>query len=580
MVHNMNLIYEISNNKIEKTKQENDKLLENYISSSIQLNSIFEKTTISEKIIEKKSKKEILMIGKFSTFKNRMDTSYYELLKHIQEISDYKIVFVDSKSCEINKPLSYYIDKYCETSDPIIYNIVYTDKSEQIINDLVDSKLIKIYEIEDCYEVDNLIYNINTFKYDYVIYRYNCEQMNYIISKCDSKFIHYPHYINTNIFRQYNNEKSIDILLYGNTSNFYPFRQRLFNLIKKSGLNYYYLPHPGYNEFLNEDNPNKIVGSELSQLINKTKITISTCSSFNYLLKKYIEISLSGSIIAGNYPTTEENKYKNCMCLLDETDTDEVIIEKIKNILNLSKEDYNNIIRDSYKISIENYSYNQGVERFNKIINYIYKNNINNTNIINNETENNKIFSYIYDNNIWNNGKGGSGEGSSIENNIKTYIPFLKDFIKKNNIKKVVDLGCGDWQSSNLIYDNLDVNYTGYDIYEKIIKVNKNKYPQYKFIHLDFIHNTNILENGDLCIIKDVLQHLCNKDINNLLEYLVNSKKYKYIMICNCCNQTNDNQDINNGEWRPLSSSKKPLNNYNATIIYEYFTKEVSLISL
>lgn len=51
-------------------------------------------------------------------------------------------------------------------------------------------------------------------------------------------------------------------------------------------------------------------------------------------------------------------------------------------------------------------------------------------------------------------------------------------------------------------------------------------------------------------------------------------------MICNCCNQTNDNQDINNGEWRPLSSSKKPLNNYNATIIYKYFTKEISLISL
>ena len=68
------------------------------------------------------------------------------------------------------------------------------------------------------------------------------------------------------------------------------------------------------------------------------------------------------------------------------------------------------------------------------------------------------------------------------------------------------------------------------------------------------------------------------KDINNLLQYLVNSKKYKYIMICNCCNQTNDNQEINNGEWRPLTVSKKPLNNYNATIIYKYFTKEVSLI--
>ena len=62
MVHIMNLIYKISNNKIEKTKKVNDKLLENYISSSVQLNSIFEKTTSvektnkSEKIIEKNVK--------------------------------------------------------------------------------------------------------------------------------------------------------------------------------------------------------------------------------------------------------------------------------------------------------------------------------------------------------------------------------------------------------------------------------------------------------------------------------------------------------------------------------------------
>ena len=186
--------------------------------------------------------------------------------------------------------------------------------------------------------------------------------MNYIISKCDSKFIHYPHYINTNIFRQYNNEKSIDILLYGNTSNFYPFRQRLFNLIKKSGLNYYYLPHPGY-----DTTKNITIKNELSQLINKAKITISTCSSFNYFLKKYIEISFSGSIIAGNFPITEENIYKNCMCLLEETDSDDIIIQKLENILNLSEEDYKKIIENSYKISLENHSYIKSIERFNKI---------------------------------------------------------------------------------------------------------------------------------------------------------------------------------------------------------------------
>ena len=311
------------------------------------------------------------MIGKFKTFENRMDTLYYEFLEHIKNNTDYKIVFVDSKSCTTNQPITYYIDKYCSTNDPIIYSIVYTNENEQIISDLDSCKLTKIYEIEDCYEVDNLINNINKFKYDYVIYRYNCEQMNYIISKSNSKFIYIPHYLNSQLFTKKNSMKTIDILLYGNTSNFYPFRQRLFKLIQESGMNYYYLPHPGYNEFLNENNPNKIVKEELSQLISKAKITISTCSSFNYLLKKYIEISLSGSIIAGNYPHTEENVYKDCMCLLEEKDSDIEIIDKLKKILDLSQEEYNKIVENSYNVSINNYTYNQGLVRFNKIIDYI-----------------------------------------------------------------------------------------------------------------------------------------------------------------------------------------------------------------
>ena len=320
------------------------------------------------------NKKEILMIGKFTTFKNRMDTSYYELLDYLSNNTNYTFIFVDSATCEKNKPLNYYINKYCSTKEPLIYNIVYTHHSEQIISDLANTNLKTIYEIEDCYEVDNLIHNINTFNYNYVIYRYNCEQMNYIMSKCNTKFIHYPHYINTDIFNKTETNKSIDILLYGNISDFYPFRQRLFNLIKKSGLNYYHLPHPGYNEYLNENNPNKIIGKDLSRLINKAKITLSTCSKFNYFLKKYIEISLSGSVIAGNFPSTETNIYKDCMCLLEENDSDEEIIKKINHILNLSSHDYNKIIDHSYNVSIENHNYIQANKHFDKIINYIYNN--------------------------------------------------------------------------------------------------------------------------------------------------------------------------------------------------------------
>ena len=121
-----------------------------------------------------------MLIGKFSTFENRMDTLYYDFLNYIKNNSDYKIVFIDSKKCIKNKSLDYYINTYCTTLEPIIYNIVYTNENEQIISDLDNSKLTKIYEIEDCYEVDNLINNINKFKYDYVIYRYNCQQIQYI----------------------------------------------------------------------------------------------------------------------------------------------------------------------------------------------------------------------------------------------------------------------------------------------------------------------------------------------------------------------------------------------------------------
>ena len=52
------------------------------------------------------------------------------------------------------------------------------------------------------------------------------------------------------------------------------------------------------------------------------------------------------------------------MCLLDETDSDEVIIEKLKKTLELSDTKYNNIIKNSYNVSIKNYIYNNGFRAF------------------------------------------------------------------------------------------------------------------------------------------------------------------------------------------------------------------------
>ena len=195
------------------------------------------------------------------------------------------------------------------------------------------------------------------------------------------------------------------------------------------------------------------------------------------------------------------------------------------------------------------------------------------------------IFTKVYENKNWGDNNnihysGSSGSGSDVNYNIDTYIPFLQKFIIDNNIQNIVDLGCGDFRCGKLIYDNLNVIYTGYDAYKKIIEYNSKQYSlqKYSFIHLDFCNNKESIINGDMCILKDVIQHWSLDNIYNFLNYLVEQKKFKYILICNCCDQTQDNTDIINGDFRQLSCDYNPLKKYNPIKLYKYNSKEICVI--
>ena len=198
-----------------------------------------------------------------------------------------------------------------------------------------------------------------------------------------------------------------------------------------------------------------------------------------------------------------------------------------------------------------------------------------------------KIFTDIYENNGWGDNKnnyynGSSGGGSDIEYNKNNYILFLKKFIIDNNITNIVDLGCGDFQCGKLIYDDLNITYTGYDAYKKITDYNSKHHSlsKYSFIHLDFCNNKENIINGELCILKDVIQHWDLDNIYKFLNYLIEYKKFKYILICNCCYQTEDNTNIQIGDFRPLSCEYFPLKKYNPTKLYNYHSKEVSVIKI
>lgn len=196
-----------------------------------------------------------------------------------------------------------------------------------------------------------------------------------------------------------------------------------------------------------------------------------------------------------------------------------------------------------------------------------------------------QIFTTIYETCHWttnNNShyKGSSGQGSSIDYNKDTYVPFLKQFIKDKTIQSVVDFGCGDFRVGPLIYDDLDVTYTGYDAYGKVIEYHQKtiQNPKYTFIHLDFLHAKLALVPADMCILKDVLQHWKLDEIYEFLDYLVASNKYKYILICNCSFQERDLIQ-NTDRFTPLSTKFLPLKKYTPVVLYTWETKEVSLIT-
>ena len=144
-------------------------------------------------------------------------------------------------------------------------------------------------------------------------------------------------------------------------------------------------------------------------------------------------------------------------------------------------------------------------------------------------------------------GDYGSGVGSLPLNNIE-YIKFLTMFIKQNNIRTVVDFGCGDWQFSRFIDWN-SARYTGFDVVEQIITTNQTTFGRPNIQFRVFTSDTE-LPNTDLLICKDVFQHI---PIGLIKEFLdVFRERARFLLI------TNDdwpaehltNTEIDEGGWR------------------------------
>lgn len=121
-----------------------------------------------------------------------------------------------------------------------------------------------------------------------------------------------------------------------------------------------------------------------------------------------------------------------------------------------------------------------------------------------------------------------SGPGSEIKY-AKNCIQFLINFIKNKNINKIVDGSCGDclW-IMEVLKEFPDIEYIGYDISNKIININKEKYKKFTF------HQKNILDlkeipSCDLFIFRHTMMHLSMDDNIKIINIIKNSECFVFL---------------------------------------------------
>lgn len=141
-----------------------------------------------------------------------------------------------------------------------------------------------------------------------------------------------------------------------------------------------------------------------------------------------------------------------------------------------------------------------------------------------------KAMEQVYEMNLWgfNSSQFYSGEGSHQPEIIIPYIEFVISFLTSFNKQlTVLDLGCGDFNVGKE-FVKYTQKYIGIDIVTNLINYNKDTFKDdnLEFLCLDV--SKDELPKADCVIVRQILQHLSNSEVKNIVEKLYN---YKYIIL-------------------------------------------------
>lgn len=149
----------------------------------------------------------------------------------------------------------------------------------------------------------------------------------------------------------------------------------------------------------------------------------------------------------------------------------------------------------------------------------------------------------------------GNGSGSTAEKT-QAITEELPQLLEDLYIKSIVDVGCGtpEW-ILKVLEDFPAVKYVGVDVVDEVTQTNTKFYPNHLFRTIGWNGDWNI-PNADIAICRDVLAHLSNGEVIQMIEAM---KRAAPLLLITNYPTTRNNTDIESGRFRPLNLVMPPF---------------------
>lgn len=132
-------------------------------------------------------------------------------------------------------------------------------------------------------------------------------------------------------------------------------------------------------------------------------------------------------------------------------------------------------------------------------------------------------FGQVFRTRTWATGESASGQGSERNSPcVEHAVRVLNDVCSRFEVRSIADVPCGDFNWFDLfLSDRPDLDYTGYDVVDAVVRQNRERYPDRRFETLDITRE--VPEPADLIFCKDLVNHLFERDVWATLENLTAS---------------------------------------------------------